>query len=359
VVALVDSSKLGKLGLTPFARLEQIDQIVTDDGIAPEMLDQIRRANVGLTICGEESVESFTPSDLDQQHYTIGFANLSEDLLFAVDVRRGVERAVKETNNLDLVLADNQLSGEAALNVADHLIGRGVDLAIEFQIDESAGNLIMDKFTRAGIPVIAVDIPMVGATYFGVDNFRAGHMAGVALGRWIEQHWNGDIDHLLVLVEPRSGVLPAARIQGQVNGLISVIGEITPERISTLDSGNTSAVSEEQVFNRLRELPVNVRIAVLSFNDDAALGALAAARRLGREKDVAIVGQGADRRMREEIRRPGTRIVGSTSFTPERYGEKLIDLALKLLRHEPVPPAVYVEHVFINAANIDIFYPER
>ena len=46
---------------------------------------------------------------------------------------------------------------------------------------------------------------------------------------------------------------------------------------------------------------------------------------------------------------PGSRIVGSTAYEPERYGEKLIPLALKILRGEPVPPAVYMEHTFVRA----------
>ena len=57
---------------------------------------------------------------------------------------------------------------------------------IEYQIDEQAGSRIMDYFRQAGIPVIAVDIPMVGATFFGVDNYRAGYLAGVALGDWTQ-----------------------------------------------------------------------------------------------------------------------------------------------------------------------------
>jgi len=74
-----------------------------------------------------------------------------------------------------------------------------------------------------------------------------------------------------------------------------------------------------------------------------------AARQLRREADVVIVGQGADRRVREELRQPGSRIVGSTAYEPERYGEKLIPLALKIMRGEPVPPAVYMEHTFVRA----------
>ncbi len=76
------------------------------------------------------------------------------------------------------------------------------------------------------------------------------------------------------------------------------------------------------------------------------------------KKHLAIVGQGADRLVREELRRSQTRIVGSTAFMPERYGEKLMDLALRILRGESVPPAVYMDHVFVDAENVDVYYPK-
>ncbi|MBC7813077.1 MAG: DeoR/GlpR family transcriptional regulator, partial [Burkholderiales bacterium] len=172
VVLLVDSSKFGQVGLVPFAALPQIAHIVTDDEIAPSVIDDLRRHAVNLTVCGEDTVDTFAPHDVKSQPSRIGFANLSEDLLFAVDVRRGLERAVQSAGQINLALADNQMNSDVALSVADHLIARGLDLMIEYQLDENMGSVIMDKFKRANIPVIAVDIPMVGATYFGVDNFR-------------------------------------------------------------------------------------------------------------------------------------------------------------------------------------------
>jgi ribose transport system substrate-binding protein len=190
---------------------------------------------------------------------------------------------------------------------------------------------------------------MIGATFFGVDNYRAGHMAGVALGEWIMAHWNGKVDRAIILIEPRAGTLPAARIQGQLDGLQSVVGEVPADKQITLNCGNTAEIGEKQMRAALKKLPAEHRLAVVSFNDDAAIGALTAARKLHRENDVVIVGQGADRRVREELRQPGSRIIGSTAYEPERYGEKLIPLALKILHGEPVPPAMYIEHVFIPA----------
>lgn len=358
VVLLADSSKFGQVGLVPFASVNEIAHVVTDDGIDPEMIADLRRSAVTLTVCGEDTIDTFTPHDVELKPYRIGFANLSEELFFSVDVRRGLERVAQNAGHIDLVLADNQLNSSIALSVADHLLARKVDLIIEYQLDEKIGNIIMDKFQRAGVPVIAVDIPMVGATYFGVDNFRAGHMAGVALGEWIAEHWHGEVDAVIALEEPRSGAFTAARIQGQLHGLQEVVQDAMVENVIYLDSGNTRDVSEARAFETLNAMPEARRIAFVCFNDDAAVGALDAARRAGRLHEVVIVGQGADRRVREELRKPDSRIVGSTAFLPEQYGERLLDLALKILQGESVPPAVYMDHVFINGGNVGLYYPE-
>jgi ribose transport system substrate-binding protein len=350
VVALIDSSKFGRLSLVPFAHTEQIDRIFTDSGLDQRWIEQMRTACTVFTVCGEDGISEYTPCAQETRHFRIGFANLGETMPFSIDVRRGLERAVQAAGNIDLILADNKLDKDVALAVAERFASQDLDLVIEYQIDEQIGNQIMDTFRQAGIPVIAVDIPIVGATYFGVDNYRAGHMAGLALGNWIIKNWGGSIDRLIILEEPRAGSLVAARIQGQLDKLQSVIGEIPADKRLIINSGNTCEISEAEMIAALKKMPGAHKIAIVCFNDDAALGALLAARKLHREQDVVIVGQGADRRVREEMGNLGCRIIGSTAYEPELYGEKLIPLALKILRGEPVPPAVYIDHVFIPAA---------
>jgi ribose transport system substrate-binding protein len=352
VVALVENAKLNTVSLRPFARLEQLQHLITDDGIALGTIEQLRARHVPLTICGESTVQSLSPAQ-QQTNYKIGFANLSEDIPFAVDVRRSLEAAAGQ-HDIDLIIADNALSAEKAVQIADNLAQQDIDLLIEYQIDASASNRIAARFQKRGIPIIAVDIPIVGATYFGVNNYLAGHVAGEALGKWIQEHWQGHYDYLLVLEEKRAGALPAARIQGQLEGLCEIIPE-NPKQTLYLDSGNTSEISYRHVLEALKTLEP-ARLAVLSFNDDAALGALRAVKELAWKK-VAIVGQGADRMVRRELRQQGSPVIGSTAFRPEQYGEKLLELAFKLLRGEAVPPAVYTECTFINGANVDVYYP--
>jgi ribose transport system substrate-binding protein len=137
-----------------------------------------------------------------------------------------------------------------------------------------------------------------------------------------------------------------------------MVGQVPPSQILHLDSGNTTEISQANMFEALERLPGERRLAIICFNDDAAYGAICAAREMGREADIVIVGQGADRIVRKEIRHPDSRLIGSTAYWPEKYGKKLIDVALKILKGEPVPPAVYNEHIFLTKENIDQYYPE-
>lgn len=51
VFALVDSSKIGKEDLTPFASLDQISHVYTDSGLSDEWAARLRAAGVAFTIC--------------------------------------------------------------------------------------------------------------------------------------------------------------------------------------------------------------------------------------------------------------------------------------------------------------------
>ena len=355
-VAMIDASKIGEIGLTAFASLDDFDYFITDEKISRQQIQEIRQRDVHVVVCGEQTTQSYSPNGTSQNKLRIGFANLSENTPFSRDVRRSLERAAEASKQVELVLADNQLDPQIALEVADELISQRVDLVIEYQIDETTGNLIAHKFQQANIPVIAVDIPMVGAVYFGVNNYDAGKMAGVELGRAIQRKWQGAVDYIIVLEQQRAGNLPAMRIQGQVDGLLEIInGE---GKIVTVDSDNTSEGSYKAMKSVFAQISKIAHIAVICFNDDAAVGALYAAREEGFSHQLLLVGQGADRRLRAEMRAPDSPVVGATAYRPEAYGEYLVRIALDILEGKQVAPAVYMKHDFITPSNVDDFYAQ-
>ena len=291
--------------------------------------------------------------------YKIGFANLTEDIVFTQLVRQGIEEEAEKAG-VELVLADNKLDGATALANADNFLLQGVDGVIEFQTDEKFGNVIMDKFRAANVPVIAIDIPMPGATFFGADNYRAGYMAGEAAAQWANENWDGTADALLVLELPQSGAIPAARMQGQIEGVQENLKTAVPEdMVFRLDSKNTQDEAFRVVSDTLPKIPNAKRVIAVHINDGTALGTIAAFEAAGRKDEVIAVSQGADPSGQDEMAKEGSRYLGATGYFAERYGTYLIPAIIDALNCKPLAPALYVDHEFITKDNLCEFYAEH
>jgi ribose transport system substrate-binding protein len=287
--------------------------------------------------------------------YRIGYAEQGQDSSFDREVASGLRRAA-EREHVELITVDNRYQPKVALRTADYLIRQEVDLAIEFQADESVAPDIAAKYLEANIPFIAIDIPHPGATYFGANNYQAGLMGGHYLGRWAKRHWNGETDEVLLIELQRAGSLPKARMRGFLAGLSEVMRTPERSRIVPLDGDGQFQTSLERVRKHLRESKAK-RILVGAVNDSSAIGALRAFQEAGRAEECAIVGQNAEPEARLELREPRTRLIASVAFFPEQYGEGLVRLALDILVRKPVPPAVFTRHQIITPENVDHFYP--
>src|SRR5215475_2809213 len=147
------------------------------------------------------------------RRYRVGYAAQGQDSSFPREVSGSLLRAA-DAAHVELVLVDNRYNARTAVRNADQLLREEVDLVIEFQADESVAPAITRKFMEAGIPVVAIDIPHPGATYFGANNYEAGMIGGRHLGRWAMRNWDGDVEEIVMIEISRSGSVPQARIRG-------------------------------------------------------------------------------------------------------------------------------------------------
>jgi len=157
-----------------------------------------------------------------RKRYRIGYAAQGQDSSFPREVHAGLISAA-DREQIELIVLDNRYQPKIALKNAEQFIREGVDLVIEFQTDESVAPAIASRYHEAGIPMIAIDIPHPGATYFGANNYEAGLVAGRYLARWAKQRWSGIVEELLVLEIGRAGPLPRARVRGIVAGVKEVL----------------------------------------------------------------------------------------------------------------------------------------
>jgi ribose transport system substrate-binding protein len=291
-----------------------------------------------------------------QKCYRIGYAAQCRDGSFPREVHASLLRAA-ERAGIELIVVDNRYQPKVAIRNAQQLIRERVDLAIEFQADEAAAPAIASMYLEAGIPLIAIDIPHPGATYFGANNYQAGLLAGRYLGRWARSQWAGGVDEILLLELARAGSLVKARTSGALAGLRESLPEVMETcRVVTLDGDGQFRVSVERVRKHLRQSRAH-HVLVAAANDPSALGTARAFQESGRAATCAIVGHNAEPDARAELREARTPLVASVGYFPEKYGDGVIKLAVSLLAQRPVPPAVFVRHQIVTPDNVDHLYP--
>jgi len=286
--------------------------------------------------------------------YRIGYAAQGQDSSFPREVASSLVRAA-ESAHVELVVVDNRYNARTALRNADQLIREEVDLVIEFQADDAAAPAITRKFMEANIPMIAIDIPHPGATYFGANNYEAGLIGGRHLGRWANKHWEGVVEEIVMVEISRSGSVPQQRIGGMLAGINETLRH-TETRTLHLDGDGQFRTTLECIRKHLRTSKAR-RILVGAATDPSALGALRAFQEAGRIADCAIVGHNAEPDGRAELREPRTRLIGSVAYFPEKYGPGVIRLALEILARKATPPAIFIRHLLITPENVDHFYP--
>jgi len=290
-----------------------------------------------------------------QKLYRFGYASQGTEYGFTKEVSASLQRAAA-AEGIELITVDNQYNPKMAQHNADFLVKEKVDLVIEFQTDEGVAPIVSEKYREANIPLIAIEIPHPGATYYGANNYEAGLIGGRHLGRWVKRRWEAEADEILILELHRAGKLPRMRLTGMLVGMKEVLPSLNNARLTALDGDGCFEESLDAVRKHLRSSSSR-RIVVGAINDTSALGALRAFQEAGRSDCCVVMGQNASPEGRLEMREPRTRFIGSVAYFPERYGDELIRVGLEILNRRPVPPAVFVKHQLITPENVDHFYP--
>ncbi len=291
------------------------------------------------------------------KNYVFAFANLQRDIAFGILTEQGIVKNA-EAAGIELVIADNRLDGPTALSNAQSFVQRNVDFVIEFQTDANFGSVIMEGFNNADTPVIAIDIPMEGATFFGANNPRSGFMGGSYLVQAAQAKFGDRLNdgYLVIGALPQSGAIPALRTGGQRAGFLASDEGFPEDHIIEIDTKNTLEESFSQMSNALGRIPEGVPVMGIAINDQATTGMLRAVQTAGREADALFVGMGADEL---DTLTGEPEFIASPGYFPERYGNYLVPTALATLAGREVPAAVLVNHVMVTPMNVCEYYEDR
>ena len=291
---------------------------------------------------------------------TMAYASFGSQFAFIAIVDESMRNAAEEAG-VELVFLDNEFSPELALENAELIASRGdVDLVFEFNYYQQQNYVIGEIFEEAGIPVIAIDIPIPGAIYYGADNYYSGKLTGQGLAQYAEDNWDGQVDVVLVEQQSLAGQQTLeARTLGIIAGVQQAMPDLPEDKIVRFEGGANVDEAQEAVATMLEAYPDAEHILIGMLGDSNGVAAATAAEQAGRADQVVTTGMGGDDVGLEALRSgdPAS-FLGTAAYLPEKYGYDLIPLGCQVLAGEQVPAEVFIDHVLLTADNVNDYYPQ-
>jgi ribose transport system substrate-binding protein len=282
----------------------------------------------------------------------IGYISNGEKISFVKIVSDGIREQARKAG-AKLLFCDSQVDAAKALECARNLRTQQVDVLIEYQNDAKAAPEICTAGPQ--VPVIAVSIKQepCQAAFMGADNARAGEIAGKGLGAYAKREWDCDYDAVVLLEAQKTGEINELRVRGALRAFEAVCGKA--KNLKVVDGDGTIDQYQTRFADTLTALPGQHRILLLTINDDAGLGALAAAGSQGRKKDIFVVAQGADPTSHCQIA-TNPQWIGDSAYFPERFGEIIIPNAIRAAKGAKIPESLLVPHVFVTKDTVAKYY---
>lgn len=283
---------------------------------------------------------------------SIGYISLDESLPFVQTVSAGIRDAAMSAE-IDLVECDAGLSAVGVMGCAEELAQAGVHGLINFQ---PFGDLSADICAATG------DVPTVGVVFdqgacqvarLRIDQAESGRLAGDAMAAFAAQRWDCDVNAYISLESGDDDPDGRARMQGYRDGFGARCP--LPDQVFILDGADRLATAQTQVGDLLDELKGKPNI-VVGLNEDAVLGAMAAAAAAGREQQLWYSGQLADPSIRKHIACDEHYIASVAQF-PERFGSPLVATLLDALEGREVAASMDAELELVTAANVRLLFP--
>lgn len=244
-----------------------------------------------------------------------------------VNLVRGAQARADELG-VELVVNDPSNDVSKQIAAVENFVTIGCNAIIIAAIDPAAMGAPLTDAQNAGVKVIAQSMETpVADVWASADEYDMGHTIGVAAGQWLAEN-APEAPKVLIINNDRVPQMIARK-----DGIIDGIKEHAPSAEIVADQGAQNTAEAMSVTESV--LQANPQLnAVVTINDNTALGALAAIESLGMPAEQFFVG-GID--ATPEAR---TLIDGGTSFrasvdnVPFKNGGQDVDIAMSLINGE-------------------------
>ena len=277
-----------------------------------------------------------------QQKWVIGMSQCNLGEPWRVQMNADVRKAAAENPALTVIFKDAQNDTLKQRAHVEEFVNAKVNLLIISPKEAAPLTAPVADVFRKGIPVIVLDRRVLGNEYtcfIGADNKRIGQAAG----RWIAAKLNnkGQVVEL-------KGLMTSTPGQDRHSGFIEGIKGTGIEVIFEADMKWLEPNARKEMESALA---VHKKIdLVYAHNDPGAHGAYLAAKAVGRDQQMLLVGIDALPQEGQMYVREG---IMAASFEYPTGGREAVDSAVRIMKGEQVPKEITLPSRVFTRENID------
>lgn len=324
---------------------QKLEDIRRRTGIARATLYRILKTLVVRGYAIETQKHTFKAAISQGRKIQIGFGISNQDRYVARDILGKVSELAIAWG-VKLLVLDNEDGKAAAVRNANEFIRAGVEVVFESFVDPQFSPIVGEMLRAAGKPTVAIESPLPDATYFGMDNYRAGFDAGKSLAKFAGRAWGGEAD-CFVGVCSRATDSATHRIQGALAGIRSAV-RLTSQTGCEILAPATHASIEDRVRTFFARHGRGAKVLILATDETAEDETAKTVRQMQRAATTAIArfssGAGV------EGFRPdrGSPIVASVYCERDSYAHDLLHIGLAVRAGSIVPPYNHAKHIIVD-----------
>ena len=200
-----------------------------------------------------------------------------------------------------LIVGDSKEDPSVYVNVLDNVLSQDIQGLIVNICDQQLSKMTVDKCAEAGIPVVAVDVPLIddAGNYLAPAIELDSYLSGKTMGEWLADYIGKNelmtepetTGMMILAMEKVTSCVP--RSDGQYDAFKAAFPEFPEGNIIRIDYGGGS--SDEGYNAAAATITANPQIKrwfVTAANDEGAQGATRALEQAGLDKDAVVIGLG-------------------------------------------------------------------
>jgi len=274
----------------------------------------------------------------------VAYQNLQNE--FIINIQDALRAKAKEFN-VKIIEADGQGKAENQISQVENFIVQQVDAVIFNPFDRNSCAPAVDKVVAANIPIIVVNAEVTNLdranAYIGSDNAESGR---------IEMQYIADLlggkGNIVIIRGPHGHSAEIERTKG-INEILSKYPDI---KVVFDQSANWDRAHGMTLMENWLQSGKKID-AVVSQNDEMALGAYKAIEAAKKQNDILVIGIDAIPDAIKAVEEG--KLVGTVFQDARGQGAGAVEIALKVLKGEKVKHINYIPFLLVTKENLDKF----